>query len=303
MKRNVGLVVGLALVPTLVIAGHEALMFLGEDPDTARHMAWAPAGDRVLLGNSVTASALDPNLLQAQLYTADGSGPAHWWAAARHRVPSGTQVVLYTAPASWNATAIEGHEEELLLADILAGPDDELTSRVLDAPMNPAAVDRNQARRTLHSKVVRLSWWPAEAWFGAQVDGDAVEPALERLHEGRPPHEQASWVTPTEATTRTAPDSIHDTLLPDLAAEDIDLVVVFPALRPEMLGPCTGVSWFEGLASELNALGVPVIDMTWSGGEFLSEHHQTEQGRQRISALLKPELARIQAGETRVLCP
>ena len=318
MKRIVGLAIGLTLVPLQLKVGHGVLMRLGEDPNAASHMAWAaPQGDawnparrsremgkdRVLLGNSVTASALDPELLDAVLFTAEGSGPAHWWAAVRHRVPPGVQVVLYTAPASWNETEVTGLRAEMLLADILTGPDDELSGRVLRVPLDPAALERDQARRTLHARVVRASWAPAEAWFGRKVAGEAVEPALERLHEGRPPHARASWVTPAETTTHAAPASIHGTLLPALAKEDVDLVVVFPSRLPDMLGACTKASHFEALADELNALGVPVIDLTHGGGEFRSEHHQTAAGRQHISALLKPELETIQPGETRVVCP
>ena len=138
---------GLVVALVALQAGHGVLMRLGEDPNAAQRIAWTEGDSRVLLGNSVTASSLDPALLDAGLYTAEGSQPAHWWAAARHRVADGAQVILYTAPQSWGGTTLPHLRDELLLADILVREDPQLTERVLGRAMSPQALERAQARR------------------------------------------------------------------------------------------------------------------------------------------------------------
>ena len=296
LSRVTGLVVALVALQ----AGHGVLMRLGEDPNAARRIAWTEGASRVLLGNSVTASSLDPGLLDAALYTAEGSQPAHWWAAARHRVAEGAQVILYTAPQSWGGTTLTLLRDELLLADILLREDPHLTERVLGQAMAPQALERAQARRHLRSRLVRLSWVPAEWWYGLQAEGPVVEPAMERVHEGRPPHRTTTLLNVQQDSDAQAPTSIEPTLLDELAAE-VDLVVVFPA--DAQAETCSPEGAYPVLARELAALDVAVLDLSWAPGVFSARYHQSDRGRAATSTILAEELPKLAPGQVRVFCP
>ena len=300
MKRALSIVVGLVVAFVVLQVGHGVLMRLGEDPSAARRIAWTEGASRVLLGNSVTASALDPEVLDAALYTAEGSQPAHWWAAARHRVAEDAQVILYTAPQSWGGTALTNLHDELLLADILIREAPELTERVLGEATAPQALERAQARHHLRSRLVRLSWAPAEWWYGLRTDGPVVEPAMDRLHEGRPPHRTGTVLDTFQDVDAQAPSAIEPTLLDELAAE-VELVVVFPA--DAQAGNCSREGAYPVLARELAALDVAVLDLSWAPGNFLARHHQNKRGKAAISAVLAEELPTLAPGQVRVFCP
>jgi len=259
----------------------------------------------VLLGNSVTLTALDPVSLGADNAAVSGGVAAHWVASAS-RLSGRERVILYVSPLGFDDLEVEDPDDQDVLLQLLASSDPELTARAMPGSSAGSAWgvlkrQRVAARRSLVNAVAR---GPTELVLGWNSHNQVVEPALNRLfpqelgpNEAEVDHTldaelgSERWVEPW-------PDeaALDASLMPMLIERVQDggarLVVVLPVGKDRQ--PCDGDlaptrAWWSGQPVDL----VDFSTEAFPGGTLSGDYHATQAGRERISRRLAEVLAEL----------
>jgi hypothetical protein len=276
-------------------------------------------GEVVVLGSSVTLSAIDPEALgtelglpanAARVLALEGTGPAVWLATYAHARREGLvpRVVLLYVPVNmvWIPDATADMELALLSA-LDAPPAAWALARTERSPLRIRADElRFRGRDAL---LEAISGWAAElAWPAARdAHRHASTRARAALFEDHTPNEaaaQAKRLDGAGASARTGltrPDVI-DALVAAARADGARLVVVQPAQSPaDLRRPCGPVVLLPELEAHLDNARVDLLDLATSlpdVGLFRTHHHLTHEGASRLTATLAAGLRAIHATTT-----
>jgi hypothetical protein len=296
---------GLAFLVVLAL-GLGRLAYLGQPGGTGLEDPLAgriPDGAAlVVLGNSVARSAVDPQALQGALglpvgdLILQGSQPAHWLAALRHRVFGAghrpTVVLLYAPPQSLLGVRLVAEVDQGLLLTLLSGPDPDLVRRALgeSLQMGPLPLllrGRERARRRLLAAAEGLGAPPVALGPDPLALLPADPDARFQVLPGAPSAGQVADRDP-------APQTPDRSWLPDLLAEveegGAQLWVIQPPRRPGEGPPPARYDslWPWLVAQGARVEGLESLDL--SAEDFDSAWHLRPEAQARVSAALAARL-------------
>lgn len=283
----------------------------------------------VVVGNSVALSVVDPGELAAglgvppeQLALAgiEGAQGPHVAALLRHQpLAPGVNVVVLMPTHNLLAGELVDAGDRTLLVELLAGPDDALTTLGLGGPVSRAELWAGQRARA-RDAVLEAVALGAPRWVAARSGVRLPEGGLlAELGAGPAPRELGGGATPgapaavaAEPELRAPEDSALPLLAEAVAGVGGTLTVVLPAQRGAA-ARCVAAPE-EAVGVWALAHGVDLVDLRGAplaAGDFSREHHLHDRARPQASGILAAELRALhaqpraeQAGRYRnVACP
>ncbi len=302
--------IGLALA--LVVAGAltQRVGALGgagaSNPLSGRGIAGAHT---LVVGNSVARAAVDPARLGAALgvkvadLAMQGSQPAHWLAALRHRVIGAghtpRRVLVYAPLHQLTTVALQTDADRALLLTLLTGPDPDLIRRALGATAQPGLAQRALRGR---DRIRRRALDAAGATFArfaftsqertAARAGLGVVPADPDARFAVVPGAPSPGQAAREPPPQRAPDqSLLPALLDETTGHGSSFVVVVPARSPDHPGDprrrhAALLAWLAENGAEVVHLGEPP-----PAERFRTPYHPDPQGREQVTDALAEALS------------
>ncbi len=267
----------------------------------------ASSGDVLVLGNSVTQSAIDAPALGEALHlpagavaklATEGAGPATWLASWDRAVRAGLhpRIVLLYVPLHMVWTPEDPHESDLALLADLGAPD---AAWALTGHPAPDVVTTLQSRRFhlretvldgLTAGLADLLWQPSPSGKTASSRARAALFGAPRPNEHTGQGQRVDGGgAPVVAASAPRPE-VAAALLDEARRTGARLVVVQAAANPEghprACGPTVALPELE---ASLKAGGADLLDLSTAldqERDFTTHHHLTPDGRAAATVLV-----------------